>query len=214
MIASILRLGSKDIKTLRITDDYSLHRVVYSLFEDRRSEAEKNASVPSGFLYADKRGDSNGRLILLLSDREPLKPAHGTLESKTVDEKFLAFERYRFEVLINPTRRDNQSRKIIALRDRDEITRWFIDKAPASWGFSVQPATLQLQTMQVKQFVKQTHSVTLGSAELIGEFEVVDRVLFKKSFQQGIGRGRAFGFGLLQIAPLKASFTDTCGVVI
>lgn len=208
MIASILRLGPKDIKTLRITDDYSLHRVVYSLFEDRRTEAEKNASVPSGFLYADKGGDTNGRLILLLSDREPRKPEHGVLESKPVDEKFLAYDRYKFEVLINPTKRDNKSRKIIALREREEIAQWFINKAPVSWGFAVHPTTLQVKTLQVKQFVKQTHSITHGGAELTGELEVVDRSLFIKSFQQGIGRGRAFGFGLLQIAPLKVSITN------
>jgi CRISPR system Cascade subunit CasE len=208
MIASILKLGPKDIKTLRITDDYSLHKVVYSLFEDRRSDDEKNASVPSGFLYADKGGDSHGRLILLLSDREPRKPEHGALESKPVEDRFLAFERYRFEVLINPTRRDCKSRKIIALRDQDEIARWFIDKAPTTWGFTVHPATLQLKTLQVKQFVKQMHSVTHGGAELTGELEVVNRSLFIKSFQQGIGRGRAFGFGLLQIAPITSSINN------
>jgi CRISPR system Cascade subunit CasE len=208
MIASILRLGPKDIKMLRITDDYSLHRVVYSLFEDRRSVAEKNASVPSGFLYADKGGDSKGRLILLLSVREPRKPEHGVLESKVIDDKFLTFDRYRFEVVINPTKRDNKSRKIIALRDREEIAQWFIEKAPASWGFTVHSPTLQVKTLQVKQFVKQNHSVTHGCAVLTGELEVVDRALFVKSFQQGIGRGRAFGFGLLQIAPLKVSITN------
>ncbi len=208
MIASILRLGPKDIKILRVTDDYSLHRVVYSLFDDRRTEAEKNASVPSGFLYADKGGDSNGRLILLLSDREPRKPEYGVLESKPVDEKFLVFDRYRFDVLINPTKRDNKSRKIIALREREEIAQWFINKAPVSWGFAVHSTTLQVKILQVKQFVKQTHNVTHGGAELTGELEVVDRALFIKSFQQGIGRGRAFGFGLLQIAPLKVSITN------
>ncbi len=208
MIASILRLGPKDIKALRVTDDYSLHRVVYSLFEDRRSEAEKNASIPSGFLYADKGGDSNGRLILLLSDREPRKPEHGELESKVIDDKFLTFDRYRFDVIINPTKRDSKSRKIIALRDREEIAQWFINKAPASWGFTVHSSTLQVQTLQVKQFVKQTHSITHGGAELTGKLEVVDRSLFIKSFQQGIGRGRAFGFGLLQIAPLNVSITN------
>ncbi|MCX6178285.1 MAG: type I-E CRISPR-associated protein Cas6/Cse3/CasE [Chlorobiales bacterium] len=208
MIASILKLGPKDIKILRITDDYSLHRVVYSLFEDLRSEAEKNASVPSGFLYADKGGDRNGRLILLLSDREPRNPEHGTLESKAVDEKFFLYDRYRFEVLINPTRRDNKSRKIIALREREEIARWFIDKAPASWGFTVNPVNLQIKALKVKQFVKQTHSVTHGGAEIAGELEVVDRSLFIKSFQYGIGRGRAFGFGLLQIAPLNSSINN------
>jgi len=208
MIASIFRLGPKDIKTLRVTDDYSLHRVVYSLFDDRRSDAEKNASVPSGFLYADKGGDSSGRLILLLSDREPRKPEHGGLESKVINDKFLTFDRYRFEVVINPTKRDNKSRKIIALRDREEIAQWFINKAPASWGFAVHFPTLQVQTLQVKQFVKQNHSVTHGCAELTGELEVLDRTLFVKSFKQGIGRGRAFGFGLLQIAPLKISITN------
>jgi CRISPR system Cascade subunit CasE len=208
MIASILRLGPKDIKALRVTDDYSLHRVVYSLFEDRRTEAEKNASVPSGFLYADKGGDSKGRLILLLSDREPRKPEHGVLESKVIDDKFLNFDHYRFEVVINPTKRDSKSRKLIALRDCDEIADWFIEKAPATWGFTVHSDTLQVQTLQVKQFVKQNQSVTHGCAELTGELEVVDRALFLKSFQQGIGRGRAFGFGLLQIAPLKVSITN------
>ncbi len=203
MIASILRLGPKDIKTLRVTDDYSLHKVVFSLFEDRRSEAEKNASVPSGFLYADKGGDHHGRLILLLSDREPRKPEHGVLESKSVGDKFLTFDRYRFEVIINPTKRDNKSRKIIALRDREEIASWFVDKAPASWGFTVHSSTLQVKSLQVKQFVKENHSVTHGGAEISGELEVVDRPQFIKSFQQGIGRGRAFGFGLLQLAPLK-----------
>jgi len=32
---------------------------------------------------------------------------------------------------------------------------------------------------------------------------VENRELFITSFRQGIGRGRAFGFGLLQIAPVK-----------
>ena len=104
---------------------------------------------------------------------------------------------------INPTKRDNKSRKIIALRDREEIASWFVDKAPASWGFTVHSSTLQVKSLQVKQFVKENHSVTHGGAEISGELEVVDRPQFIKSFQQGIGRGRAFGFGLLQLAPSK-----------
>ncbi len=208
MIASILRLGPKEIKALRITDDYSLHRVVYSLFEDRRTEAEKTASIPSGFLYADKGGDSNGRLILILSEREPLKPEHGRLESKPVDDSFLMFDRYRFDVVINPSRRESKSRKIVAIRDRNDIAQWFSQKAPVSWGFAVNPATLEVQTLQAKQFVKKEQHVTQGGAVLTGELEVLDRSLFIKSFKQGIGRGRAFGFGLLQIAPLKVSITN------
>ncbi|MPN58153.1 hypothetical protein SDC9_205854 [bioreactor metagenome] len=35
-----------------------------------------------------------------------------------------------------------------------------------------------------------------------GVLEVVDRKSFIKSFCEGIGRGKAFGFGLLQLLPL------------
>jgi len=39
---------------------------------------------------------------------------------------------------------------------------------------------------------------------LKGELYVIDSEQFKQSFRQGIGRGRAFGFGLLQIVPLAS----------
>lgn len=52
--ASVLRLNRADMNTLKITDAYALHKVVYGLFEDIRSDAEKQASIPSGIVYADK----------------------------------------------------------------------------------------------------------------------------------------------------------------
>ena len=66
MIASVLHLSRADVKALKITDAYSLHIAVYSLFDDIRTENEKQKSVPSGILYADKGGDFHGRKILLL----------------------------------------------------------------------------------------------------------------------------------------------------
>ncbi|NOU14960.1 MAG: hypothetical protein HOO92_13515, partial [Methylococcaceae bacterium] len=41
MHASVLRLSRSDVKALKITDAYSLHRVVYDLFDDVRSEQQK-----------------------------------------------------------------------------------------------------------------------------------------------------------------------------
>ena len=51
MIAGVLELNWRDIKALRVQDAYSIHRVVFDLFEDARSEAHKHASVPSVFLF-------------------------------------------------------------------------------------------------------------------------------------------------------------------
>ena len=67
MIASALHLSRADVKALGIKDTYSLHIAVYSLFDDIRTEDEKQKSISSGILYADKGGDIRGRKILMLS---------------------------------------------------------------------------------------------------------------------------------------------------
>ena len=77
MIASVLHLDRKAVKALRITDPYSLHRVVYSLYPDVRSDEDKTNSTPSGILYADQGGDFHGRKILLLANRMPESQVDG-----------------------------------------------------------------------------------------------------------------------------------------
>lgn len=207
MYAGVLRLSRSDVKALKITDSYSLHRVVYDLFDDVRSEQQKQASIPSGILYADKGGDFNSRLILMLANRPPNPgPKFGEVESKAISERFLQHSRYAFEVTVNPGKRDKQTGKIVAVRSRAAITGWFIERAGKSWGFNVNPNNLQIEKMAVQTFKKDGQTVTHGSATLKGELHVADREQFIQSFRQGIGRGRAFGFGLLQIVPL-VSFT-------
>jgi len=205
MIATMLTLSRKDVNALRMTDDYSLHRVVYSLFEDVRSEAEKRSSVPSGFLFADKGGDAKGRRILILSDRPPLQPAHGTLSASwTIPDEFLQHRFYKFEVTLNPTRKENKSGRRVPIKTREEVAAWFGGKSLAAWGFSVDPARLDVRMLPVMQFNKQgERPVTHGAARVSGMLRVENRDLFIESFNKGIGRGRAFGFGLLQIEPLK-----------
>lgn len=201
--ASVLRLSRSDIKALKVTDAYSLHRVVYDLFDDVRSEQQKQASVPSGILYADKGGDFNSRVILMLANRPPNPaPEFGKVESKTISEHFLQHNRYAFEVTINPGRRDKQTGKIVAVRGREAIIGWFSERAEKSWGFKVNPNNLQIEKMAVQTFKKDGQTVTHGSATLKGELQVTDREQFSQSFRQGIGRGRSFGFGLLQIVAL------------
>lgn len=203
MIASALHLSRADVKALGIKDTYSLHIAVYSLFDDIRTEDEKQKSIPSGILYADKGGDFQGRKILMLSNRQPNIPEHGELSIKKIANNFLDYENYRFEVVMNPTKRENQSRKIIVLRKREDIADWFITKAP-QWGFEVNPEHLEVREIEVKRFEKKKgrQTVTQGQAKLIGCLTVTDKEKFVQSFQQGIGRGRAFGCGLLQIVPL------------
>lgn len=203
--ASVLRLNRSDMKTLNIKDAYALHKVVYGLFDDIRSDAEKQTSIPSGIVYADKGGDFNTRQILMLSNRKPHQtPQFGEVQTKPIHSSFLVHERYGFEITLNPSKRDQQTGKVVPVRGREAIQQWFKERAPKSWGFSVNPENLQLEQMSVQTFEKSGKSITHGSATLKGELTVNDRNRFILSFTQGIGRGRAFGFGLLQIVPLNA----------
>jgi len=204
--ASVLRLSRADQNTLKIKDAYGLHKVVYGLFDDIRSDAEKQGSPPSGIVYADKGGDFNTRQVLMLSNREPHQtPQFGKVQTTPIQSRFLAHERYVFEVIVNPGKRDNQTGKIVPIRGREAIAQWFLERALQSWGFRVHPDNLQTDKISVQVFEKSGKTITHGSATLKGELAVIDRDRFRHSFTQGIGRGRAFGFGLLQIVPLTGN---------
>jgi len=204
LYAGVLKLSRSDIKALKITDAYSLHRVVYDLFSDIRNEQQKLASTSSGILYADKGGDFKHRLILLLADRSPNpNPAYGEVNIREIPPQFLQHSRYAFTVTVNPTKRNQQTGKIMAVRTREAVHDWFIERSVKSWGFKVNPVNLQVEKLSVQTFEKDGNTITHGSASLKGELFVTDQEQFIQSFQQGIGRGRAFGFGLLQIVPLN-----------
>ncbi|SFB96933.1 CRISPR system Cascade subunit CasE [Marinospirillum celere] len=206
MVASALHLDRAAVKALRITDAYSLHRVVYSLYEDDRTAQQKQTSTPSGILYADQGGDYRGRKILMLANREPMEKVngqHGEVHSKLIPESFLEHEQYRFKVIVNPTRRDSASRKLVAVRGREEVGQWFTERATTSWGFEVASQHLQVDKIEVLQFKdKQQRPITIGQAHVQGLLHITDKKQFTSSFTQGIGRARAFGCGLLQIVPL------------
>lgn len=196
MIASALRLNRADCKALEIKDAYSLHKVVYSLFPEQDGQSRD-------FLYADKGGDWNCRQVLILSERQPETPDFGEIETKEIPESFLQWDNYGFEVIVNPTQRNGPSKKTTPVKGRVNLHKWFLQKTPA-WGFHVEPDSLQVSKIGVVSFdrdknITQTH----GTATFIGKLKVIDRQTFIKSFKQGIGRAKGFGFGLLQIVPIQ-----------
>ena len=212
LFASVLHLDRQAVKKLRITDPYSLHRVVYSLFEDVRSNKEKQEGMSSGIVYADQGGDFAGRKILLLSNRLPSNSVGGDqeqVETKEIPRGFLEADQYRFKTIVNPTCRESASRKLIPVKGRRAIEIWFCERAEKSWGFDVLREHLQVERVEVLSFTgKKQHRITLARATVQGALRVKDRDRFIQSFSQGIGRGRSFGCGLLQIVPQQFNFFD------
>lgn len=200
MLASLFHLSVNDMAKLRIKDAYGLHRVVYSLFPNVRDEADKQPGS-SGILFADKGMKKGVREVLIVSNRPPEPCGYGTIRSKEIPNTLLHYDTYTFEIYMNPVVRENASGKIIPLRTHKAVAEWFEAKAP-SWGFTVDPQHLQVLSSTVLQFEKKGHQVTLGQAKLSGVLQVTEQERFAHSFEQGIGRGKAFGCGLLQVIPV------------
>lgn len=200
MIASVLHLSRDDCRKLAIRDAYSIHKVVYSLFP-------QPANKKRNFLYCDKGGDFYGRRILILSEKKPLEPKEGILESKTIPEMFLNADYYGFSVFMNPVKRDNKTGKIIVIRGKEAMALWFQQKSE-KYGFSLIADSLVVNDVSIVEFNKNGRKVTLSKAQFMGKLKVTNREFFIKSFQNGLGKGKAFGFGLFQIVPLEPASVD------
>ncbi|MDO5671274.1 MAG: type I-E CRISPR-associated protein Cas6/Cse3/CasE [Actinomycetaceae bacterium] len=122
--------------------------------------------------------------------------------------------------LENPT----QEQQKILDRPRGRITvghrtvthqmEWFLDRAAADnqqWGFTVGPREdakvkitgrthLQFYKYPKKEGSQHQQPVSLNQATYEGILQVTDVELFKQTLLQGIGRGKAYGNGLLTIA--------------
>jgi len=204
MFAGMLELDRKVVKALRITDPYSIHRAVYGMFPDVRNEQEKaSGEASSGILFADLGGDARSRRIITLSDRPPeperLDPIP-SVSTREVTDGFLQHDYYRFKVRTNPVRRTGN--KAVPVRGEEAVVNWFQSNAEQKWGFKVR-GTLDIRDQNALHFRgKNNAPITLNQAWISGVLEVTERDTFLASFKKGIGRARAFGFGLLQIVPV------------
>ncbi len=192
MIASVLSLDRQAIQSLKIKDPYSLHKCIYSLFPgDERK-----------FLFYDQGGDLTYRRILLVSREQPLVPEIGMIESRLIPQVFFEYQRYAFQVLLNPVVQPQGSRGKMPVIGGDALRDWFACRQ-ARWGFFSNPEDLEIFNLGIKKIHKAESDITYNMAEFRGVLEVTDRKHFVDSFINGIGRGKAFGFGLLQIRPFK-----------
>jgi CRISPR system Cascade subunit CasE len=203
IIAGIYHLSHKDMMVLKITDEYSIHRAMYSLFEDVRTEAEKNSSVSAGFTYSDKGNSNQGRDIYFMANREPKTDVVGIVTFMHIGDEFLSHEKYAFKITTTPTMMKNGSKKVIPIIGEAETKEWFSKKVSLGCGFTVDMQNLMVEKCTCKKFKGKGGShISLSSADISGILTVTDRALFVKSVSEGIGRGKAFGHGMLQIKPL------------
>lgn len=179
-------------------------------------------AMDSGFLFRiDPR--PNGRAVIIVqSAMEPdwdyaFHNANYLLaappEVEPFEPRFSKGQCLRFRLSANPTRRlskhsPDAKEESIGKRvpiPTDQLLDWLSCKAK-SGGFSVDKDTPTIQAGCI--YVKKTqdgNGQRLRSVRYDGILEVIDPDIFRDALIRGIGSGKAFGFGLLSVAPASIS---------
>ena len=194
MFLSRLLLSQRDLLINRYFDEYGLHQLVYSLFPN---------SSERDFLYFVDHGSFGNVKIIIQSLTVPEHYGIGRLDTRTVPDEFYHQNRYFFRVRVNPVVKC--SGKMIRIEGRtQEAAAWLCRRAD-TFGVRFEEDTIDKESGGIIRMRKQRDSVpiTISYADMTGILEVVDRDKFLTTVSNGIGGHKGFGFGLLQLRPIK-----------
>ncbi|MDO5530953.1 type I-E CRISPR-associated protein Cas6/Cse3/CasE [Sutterella sp.] len=191
-----LSLQPSALIRMKVTDRYSLHKIMCDLYySDIRIY---NPEECKSFLWVDRGQHLTGREIDFLSDRDLSKnvlPDDLNVICRKLPEDFLDHEYYRYQVFLNPVRQFHRRR--IPIKNESDFRVWFHEKMQNN-GMIVRID--QVDQMGAEKFRKGNTKIIYKKARATGILRVTDSVKFSEAFQKGIGKGRAFGFGLIQLA--------------
>lgn len=173
-----------------------------------------------GFLFRVEPQPDIGRVVILVQSASrpdwnyAFQNAKHLLaarpEVKLSDSCFRQGKRLRFRLTANPTRKiDTRSGPDGRRRNgkrvpvpNDQLDEWLARRATSA-GFSFDKDSLIIQSGYVYVNKKPAgNGLRLRSARYDGILEVTDAAAFLETLARGIGPGKAFGFGLLSVAPV------------
>ncbi len=173
----------------------------------------------------DQKGDRV--VIYVQSNVQPdwtrLTPGYATrFDDKQVGHLYAAIKngtRLHFRLTANPTKRagrsdagnakfaDDKKRRRIDIRTEEGRLKW-LERKGAESGFRLCIAehmagipSAETSTGPAVRFNHDKGRVTLGVAIFEGVLEVTDADAFRRALVNGIGTGKAYGFGLMSVAP-------------
>ena len=218
MYLSRLLLNSRSRQVQRETaDPYNLHRTIMQAFDPKRDQA--------GVLHRMEIDPRTGVVMLLvqslakpdwstLAEKDYLLPADpfSGLENPAVKEFTLPLRTgqiLRFRLVANPTvKRDGKRHP---LYKEDDQRLWLTTKGTGSEekkrdgsGFRVLEMAVQKHGNQhgwIRRDDEEKHRLTLHTVQFDGRLEITDVGKFKTVVRTGIGPAKAFGCGLLSLAP-------------
>lgn len=156
------------------------------------------------------------RYLLLVSEREPSREL---LESRGVKGSFASKEydtflstihtgdQFRFRIVLNPVHavlEDERKRgKVYPLYAEKDQLQFLLDRGPKH-GFTVsEDQVMIVERGQERLLKKGNHSTNLVKAVYEGRLKVLDSSQFVDLLIHGMGREKAYGFGMMTVIKVK-----------
>jgi CRISPR system Cascade subunit CasE len=212
-------------KRLRLRDNYAWHKLAWTCFPGIVPDPNKGRfpkgtkpedqpkTTPDYLMRLDQR--KQDFRLLIVSPIEPTRPDWCPADSenwktKPIPDTYFTRRRYVFQLCANPTKKVKSRSdgslpkhgRRVPLGKHEEFVEW-IKRKGEQGGFSVNEATLRTSSRGREYFKKNGQDGLHSAVEFQGMLTVTDPAKFHETFTRGIGSAKAFGFGLLVIAPIK-----------
>jgi len=129
----------------------------------------------------------------------------GPPDVKPVEYCYASGQTLVFRLRANPTRRDNHTKKREGVLTEDKQRKW-LERKGREGGFEVLSVTITDESFK-RAFRGHPGDDAEPMSHLAirydGVLRVTDPDAFRKTIIAGIGSGKAFGFGLLSVAPFR-----------
>ena len=217
MYLSRLLLNPNSRQVQRETaDPYNLHRTILKAFDTDRQSANVLHRIQTN-------GRSGQTILLVQSDVKPnWQPLLGKsyllpedpftdLANPAVKEINLPLadgQLLRFRLVANPTikkvRRDKNGNRLnsnrVPLVHEAKQIEWLQKQAQAN-GFRILDIGISQPEQQTSRKQGNGRSITIYTVTFNGRLQITDAAKFQTAVQTGIGPAKAFGCGLLSLAP-------------
>lgn len=155
------------------------------------------------------------RYLLVVSDEMPDLEClekygiPGSAQTKLYDKYLDSIEEgrlYRFRVTLNPVKALSQGAgkrgRVVPEITADQQLRYLESRA-ARLGFELPAGQYQIVERGWESYKKQGQKlIRLSKATYEGILKVTDKVVFRSTLTEGIGKKKAYGFGLLTVVPM------------
>lgn len=206
-----------------LAQPYQMHRTMMHAFPDSSREGPHSGSRV--LFRVDHERDTNRISVLVQSEVEPdwtevqqiprylLSPPE-TKALGSVYKRLSNGDRLNFRLRANPTKRlakggEDRPGKRVGIYREDEQLAWLRAKcASETHPLGFVPVDVMVLGEDMKHGSKTDtqgvkHQLQHASALFQGILEITDPEVFREALRNGIGSGKAFGFGLLSLAPCR-----------